>query len=518
VLRLRASKSAPAEAAGRRSADVADASLDRQDGETLGPFVRTLLETRLWWIRVGVVAAFAYLVVTWLARPWVGGDTAFVLDGSNAFLDCLSDGDLVACRHSGELDYWGLTSPIGDWPLLQHVPDFVSIGLGADAHDTRELVFVVLSVAGVVGAVALAWLVLRRIRQPAWFWGFLLVVLSGPLLVYARTTAGEALATGLLVCLVAAAVVRAPPPVIALAALGASLTKETSYPFIVALGVLGLVLASRRTELPIRRHLVWGAGGVAGAIVAASLFNVVRFGNVVNTNYLEPELHTPGVIRPLEYAFALVLSPNGGMLVYWVTASTLLLTACLLPLAFRSALRLDVRPALVLIAVIVALTLGFAAWWDPFGSVYGPRLTIPWILPLVLLALVAYGRSLGALAVRLLGPPWRLCVVFAVVFAFSLPHVGHLWEPEATGDFFNVETTPCEAPWREPGGDMWHSCQHERLWFGRTPMPLYSLQGVASVGGIVTSAVLAMAFLGCLVLLRDGLPHDVRRDEPRPPE
>jgi hypothetical protein len=470
--------------------------------------VRTLLDTRLWWVRVGVVAAFAYFVVTWIARPWVGGDTAFVLDGSNAFLDCLSGGDLVACRHSGELDYWGLTSPIGDWPLLQHVPDFVSIGLGADAHDTRELVFVLLSVVGVVGAVALAGLVLTRVRQPAWFWGFLLVVMSGPLIVYARTTAGEALATGLLVCLVAAAVLRAPPPIVALAALAASLTKETSYPFVAALGVLGLFLASRRTGLPIRRQLVWGAGGIAGAVVAASLFNVVRFGSVLNTNYLEPELHTPGITRPLEYALALFVSPNGGMVVYWLTASALLFTACLLPLGLRSGVHLDVRPALVLIAVIVALTIGFAAWWDPFGSGYGPRLTIPWVLPLVLLALVAYGPSLGDLAARLLAARWRLALVFGVVLAFALPHVGHLWEPEATGDFFAVEDAPCEAPWREPGGDAWHSCQHERLWFDRVPMPIYSLQGVASAGGVVTSAVLAIGLLGCLVLLRDDLQRE----------
>jgi hypothetical protein len=478
--------------------------------------VRTFLETPLWWVRVGVAAGFAYLVATWIARPWVSGDTAFVLDGSNAFLNCLSDGAFVACRHSGELDYWGLTSPIGDWPLLQHIPDLVAIELGADAHDTRELVLVVLSVAGVVGAVGSAWLVFRKIGQPAWFWGFLLVVLSGPLVVYARTTLGEALATGLLVCLVTAAVLRAPAPVVALAALAASLTKETSYPFVAVLGLLGLVLARSRTGEPIRWHVIWGASGVVSALVLTSLFNVVRFGNVLNTNYLHPELHTPGLMRPLEYALALVVSPNGGMVVYWLTASTLLLTACLLPLVFRSGMDLDVRPALVLIAVIGALTLGFASWWDPFGSAYGPRLAIPWVPPLVLLALVAYGPSLGDLFARLLAPSWRLLLVFVLVFAFTLPHVGHLWEPDATGDFFEVERPPCDAPWREGGVEAWHSCQHERLWFGRLPMPLYSLQGLATAGGVLTSAVLAVALLGCLILLRDGLriASDASRAQP----
>jgi hypothetical protein len=238
--------------------------------------------------------------------------------------------------------------------------------------------------------------------------------------------------------------------------------------------------------------------------VAASLFNVVRFGSVLNTNYLEPELHTPGVARPLEYALALVVSPNGGVAFAWPAATVLLLTACLVPLVLRSGRGLELRTALVLVGVMVALTLGFAAWWDPFGSGYGPRLTVPWVLPLVLLALVAYGPALGKLAARLLEPWWRLVVIFAVVFAFALPHVGHLWDPAATGRFFESEQPPCDAPWRG-GVAEWHECQRERLWFDRKPMPLHSVEGVANVGGVVTSVVLAGGLLGCLVLLRDGL-------------
>jgi hypothetical protein len=436
------------------------------------------------------------LVGLWAARPWVAGDTPFVWDGTNAFVDCVSRGDLVACRHRAELDYWGLTSPIGDWPLLQHIPDVIAVELGAQAHHTRELLFVALSIAGVVGSIALAGLVLTRLGQSGWFWGFLVVLLSGPLIAYARTTAGEALAAVLLVCLVAATLLRAPPAVIGLSALAACLTKETSYPFVAALGVLALVLARRRTGDSVRREVVWLAAGIVSAFTLASLFNVVRFGNVLNTNYLKPELHTAGVVQPLDYAAALFASPSGGMLVYWPAASVLLAAACLLPLLGRGS-RLDLRPSLVLIAVIVGLTLGFASWWDPFGGGYGPRFTLPWILPLVLLALVAYGDSLAGLTARLLAPVWRLLLVFAVVFAFALPHVGHIWRPESTARFFHDHK--CDAPWR--GFDVYHACQHERMWSGK-PMPLYSVEGVATTGGVVTSVFLAVALLGALALLR----------------
>lgn len=472
--------------------------------------LRRLVATPLWWVRVTVLTSFAFLAAVWVAHPLVVGDTPFVLDGTNAFLDCLAQRDLVACRLSEELSYWGLTSPIGDWPLLQHIPDAISVELGVTSHPARTRFLVVLSAAGIVGAVAMARVVLSRVGWSAWFWGFMLVVVSGPFLFYGRATAGEALAAGLLVCLVSATVLRAPPPVVALAALGASLTKETAYPFVAVLAVLGLVLARERTGERIRRHVVWGAAGVALGMVLASLFNVVRFGSVLNTNYLEPELRTPGLARPLEYALALLVSPNGGILVYWPAASAILIAACLLPL-LPAGRDLDLLPALTLIGVAVALTLGFAAWWDPFGSLWGPRLTLPWVLPLVLMGLVAYGRALGGLATRLLTPWWRLLVVFAVLFALALPHVGHMWRPQATEAFYADETPPCDAPWRG-GVEAWHACQHERLWFERLPLPVHSLEGIANVGGVVTSIAVALALLGCLILLRDELPRCLAKE------
>jgi hypothetical protein len=445
------------------------------------------------------IAVFLFMVVSWIARPWTAGDTPFVLDGTNALLGCLSDRDFVSCRMSEQLNYWGLMSPMGDWPLLQYIPDLASVGLGIDEHNDRERILSLLSVAGVAGSVGLAWLVLRRVGQAAWFWGFLLVALSGPIIAYGRSTAGEALATGLLVCLVAATTLRAPPPVVALAALAACLTKETAYPFVAALGVLGLVLARRRTGESIRSHVVWGAAGTAVAIVLASLFNVVRFGSVFNTNYLQPELHTPGIARKLEYALAIFVSPSGGLAFFWPAAVAVLVAACVAPLVLRRVR--DRRPALVLLAVTLALAIGFASWFTPFGwGGYGPRLATPWVFPLVLLALVAYGDVVGELAGRFLAPLWRAFLVLAVVVALALPHVGYLWKTSSIGGFF--AQTPCDAPYRV-GVAEFHACQHKQIWFDR-PMPLYAVKGVTTRGGAVTSLLLAAGLASCLFLLRDG--------------
>jgi hypothetical protein len=451
---------------------------------------------------VAVAASFVFLVAVWIALPWVSGDTPFVLDGSNAFLTCLSNHDYSACGYTGHLNYWGLMTSVGDWPLLQHVPDLISIGLGADGHAARTRVLELLSVAGVVASVVLAWVVLSRAGQRAWFWAFMLVVLSSPLLWYGRTTAAEALATGLLVCFVGATLIPAHPVVVGFAAIGAAWTKETSYPFIAALGVLGLVLAARRTGIRIRPHLISGAAGLAVGILTASLFNVVRYGKVISPNFFEAKLHTPGIARKFEYALGVLVSPSGGMFVFWPAASVLVLAACIL--AVRRRREVDPRPALVILAVILGLTIGFASWWTPFGwSAIGPRLALPWGLPLVLLTLVAYGDVLRPQVARLLGPPWRLLLVLAVVLAFTLPNIGTTWRPNATGAFFQQQHPPCDAPWRG-GVEKWNRCQHEQMWFDR-PMPLYGLHGVRSPGGAVTTALVALGLLGCLVLLRGEL-------------
>jgi hypothetical protein len=456
---------------------------------------------------VAAIGSLAYFVAISLARPFVGGDTPFVLDGTNAFLNCLSNHDYNACGYTGQLNYWGLMSPIGWWPLLQHIPDMITIGLGGDSHAARTRVLATLSVVGLVASVGLGWLVLRRYGRTAWFWAFLLVALSGPVLAFSRQTAGEMLAMGLLVGLVAAALLQAPPPVIAVAALLACWTKETSYPFIAALGVLGLILARRQSGRPIRPHLLWGAGGMVVAIVAASLFNVVRFGSVLNVNYLDHQLRTPGIWRKVEYTFAVFVSPSGGLLFFWPAAVALVAAACFVGLK-RGALT-----AIVLLASTAVLAVGFASWWTPFGwSGYGPRLQLPWVLPFVLLAIVAYGDALGPLVGKLLASPIRTLLVFVVVLACALPHIGYMWKFTSLDGYFAQENPPCNAPWRSAD---WYPCQDRLLWVHR-PMPLYTVRGVTTFGGAVTAVIVGLGLAGSLLLLREGLAAQPLRRERTP--
>ena len=398
---------------------------------------------------------------------------------------------------------------------MQYLPDLIATSLGVHGHPNRVRILALLGLAFLLLSVVLARKVLSRFGHREWFWGFVFVVLSGPLLAYANTSWGEVLGSGLLLTLVAAALLHAPPPLVALAAFGAALTKETAYPVVVALGLLGLVLARRRTATPITGHLAWGAAGVVLAFVLTSLFNVVRFGEILNTNYLRSEFHTPGVGRKLELAAGLLVSPNGGIFVFWTSASILVLAACFLPFARRIRRRrsdVDPRPALVLIVVSAAVILTLASWWTPFGWLaWGPRLSLPWVLPLVLLGLVAHGEQLTDLARRLVTPTWRLVLVALAFAALTLPHVGYLWQPEATAArFFSPDDPQCRGA--EPyGGPKHYACLREQTWV-RRPMLVDALPGLATPGGAATSAAVIIALLGSLIVLRDG----VQRVRPQP--
>jgi hypothetical protein len=455
---------------------------------------------RLMWVRGAVAASVFFIVALWIDGPKVAGDTPFVLDGTNAFTACLSRHELHACGFTGHLNVWGLMSPIGDWPLLQHTPDLIATQLGLSAHPDRVHVLVGLNIAAVIGGLLLARLVFVRMGQPFWFWAFVVVVISGPLLGYTSYSWGETFAAGVLVSFVCVTLLQPHPAFVFIAALGAALTKETSYPFVAVLGILGLVVARRRTGKPIRADVIAGTAGLAIGFTLASLFNIVRFGSVWNTNYLQSQLHTPGAARKLEYIAALFVAPNAGIVFFWPAAVAIVAVACFVPVARRQ----DARPALVLFGVIAALAIGLASWWTPFGwSAWGPRLTLRWVLPLVILALAAYGDTLAQWLSRVLTKTWRLLLVAATVLVFALPQVGYMWYPRAVSDFFTETRGPCALP--HPIGSAQHyACQHHDLWF-RTPALAYALRGLRKPGGAITAAVVAVGVLGSLVLVRQDL-------------
>ncbi len=231
--------------AGRRARACRREVVGEVDGRAAERVADAVVTAVRWARRSAVIGAFVFLVVVWIAMPWVSGDTPFVLDGSNAFLTCLSQPRLLGCGYTGAAELLGLDD-FGRGLAADATHSRPDLDRSSERTATRRVtrVLELLSVTAVGATVVLAWIVLSTASaSAAWFWAFMLVLLSSPLFWYARTTAAEALATGLLVCLCRRDRTAGSSRLVGLAAVGAAWTKETSYPFIVALGVLGLVLA-----------------------------------------------------------------------------------------------------------------------------------------------------------------------------------------------------------------------------------------------------------------------------------
>ncbi len=444
---------------------------------------------------LAVALGAAGIVVVWLARPERGGDTGPLQTGSEALSRCLADLDLVHCTGHG---------PVDPFPVLQHLPDLAAHVVGL-SYDERARLLAGLSAAGIVAAAAAAWVVLRRIGLPEWRWGFLLVAASGPTLAYGNTTWGEMLATGLMTLFVAACLLPARPVLVGLSALGAGVTKETGFVFVAALGLVALLLARDRSGRVIRRHVVFGAGGLAVALAASAGLNVLRYGTPRNAYYLDPGLRTTTVEKVAELAAGLFVAPNGGILPFWPLATILVASLLALPLvraARRATSWREAWPAPALLAVVAGLTFGLATWWAPFGWwAWGPRLSLPWVLPILLVGVAAFGAALTPPLARLLASRAGFAGVALLTIVAAAPHLGLVWRPGTVGDFFfRAETAACPGGGPPPTPE-YYACLSERMWT-RHPILLDALGGVATAGGALTAVLVALVVVGCLLRFR----------------
>ena len=453
--------------------------------------------------RLAVAAAFAWLTVVWVTHRVVGGDTPWLVDGTDALAGCLSRHDFDACGFTGKLDAAGQMSAVGPYPLLQYVPDYLARWVGA-THDTRYTFLALLSTVAVLAVLALAWFVLSRIGEGAWFWAFVLVVLTGPLIVYANTTWGELLAAGLLVCLVAAVVVTRP-------AAGRRRCRLRGV------SDEGDVVPVRRSDCGTRARAGVaphgrfdsraprlgrrGPGRCGGRCLP---FQPRAFRDA-----REHELSAAGVPRSARSSAGVLCGPvrrseRRHPPLLGDPRASCWAGSCSPRSPDGGSERFDRWVAVVLTVIAAGITLSLAMWWAPFGWIaWGPRLSLPWVLPLLLLALVAFGTAARPFAARLLATPWRLLVVAAAVLALTLPHVGYLWRPQTTTEFFAHRSERCTSS-RPFGSNAYYTCLREQMWTQR-PIMNDALSGLGRVGGAFTALLVAAAVVGSLVLLREGI-------------
>ncbi|WP_254459196.1 hypothetical protein [Xanthomonas sacchari] len=235
--------------------------------------------------------------------------------------------------------------------------------------------------------------------------------------------------------------------------------------------------ASAQRRDGVRLALIAAGAGVAVGLCVVLGYNLLRYHSLLPLAYLEEARQTqPSWGTSAGFLVGSVLSPNGGVLVFW----TLGLTAAFVGWRVLG-LRAD-RDTLA-IAVLAALIslIGFARWWAPFGwSSWGNRLMIqPMLAVLVagLLALrpvsVATDRRMAwvvlALAPTLL---WSAYYVSLPYLAARADMIGEtMWPAQQCERMKQAMQEPASQQlglsfWRS---DTYYSCATERMLYVPRP-------------------------------------------------
>ncbi len=277
------------------------------------------------------------------------------------------------------------------------------------------------------------------------------------------------------------------------------------YAFVAALGLLALLLARRRSGCPVRRHILVGGAGLVlvGRRRSRAEPHPLRDApqRVLPRSRPPDDQRREGSRargRPLRRA-------ERWRAPFWPLAT--LLVAMLLAAPVVRAVRgasswREAWPSAALLLVVARPHRRAGHLVGPVRLVgLGPRLSLPWVLPILLVAV-------AALRIRALtlprprphpgGRPRRGAILVVVA---ALPHVGLVWRPRTIGDFFfRAETAACPGGGPPPTPE-YYDCLGERMWT-RHPILLDALGGVGTPGGIVTVALVTLVVVGCLLRFR----------------
>jgi hypothetical protein len=438
--------------------------------------------------------------------PGLSGDTVALVHGAHTIYYCLSHGITSYCDRQAQfvpgsaatLKAHGVVQgAVAPYPLFQYVPAFILTRLGMSDPNVYQA-FSVISLIAFFGVVTLCgWTAARTGRR----WApvvTVLILITSPLIYYSWLTFGESLAAFLIVLLAVAALRRWSPLAIALCALSATLTKETVFPIIALLGVAAL-WATPIARRPLRRgHWIGLATGVVAGVVVAAAFNWFRYHQLTNYTYGQSFEQVPGVPRRLGLSVALWISPNGGVVDFWLLAAAVavgLVAIVALSLIRRPISVARLLPAGALVVCLLLLTGTLASWFAPFGWVaWGPRLMLPPLPAIILIALVVYADDVEAVMRPMLATGWRVGLVALVVVAFALPQINVLYANAIVGGLFAPDGTCPVSASVQADPTYYYRCIDHWAW-GRHWILLDSFKAFDHLGGVLFALACAAAWV-----------------------
>jgi len=453
----------------------------------------------------------AILWLGWLLQPWFAA-TLFIAwylwqvpsqwqyDSMELYRGC-----------RGILDWMQGRSPtVGitrQFPLFQYISGVAAMwavkrGMLVNIY----VIWCTCSLLGLAGIIIVFHRVAKHMNRPAVGWAIMVIMLSGPLLMYAHCTFNELVAAFLILCFTAAVTGSTGPVVCASLFWLGGITKETA-PAILAVIWIGTMWIHRSQQN--RRRLLTQGIALAIALIATiatnASFNFLRYRTVWNLNYLQPhELIRPWSWRA-QYCLALWLSPSGGIVMFWPTLIIPMIGVMVVALRKRQ----SAAPAAMVAIILGGLTWGLSGWYTPFGwEAWGPRLMLPWMPAALLILLRAYPDACGRF-VDLCVRDHRVFVITATISCVcALPHVMAAAEPRVVGPFFDND-------WRFPHGasplqpEQYYAQNLYLAWQKMPPLLLrpllYEVTPLQVTEAICFIAALLMLLRQCQI--QNGLSH-----------
>lgn len=344
-------------------------------------------------------------------------DTNRLVFGAQGIIACISEGIFTDCTSK---------HPTADFSPLQYLPAIPLELMGVPPLRTGRIL-------GYLSIVAFLLMLrtltrnLSNLERSASITARI-VLLTGPLLWYSRSSFGETLAAWItLHFAVACARPRTSSRMVSSWFFVAALSKETAFPFLALLG-----WAAR----PQKHRLLPLLAGAALSLAVNLSFNQFRYGTWANAINMQPLYRVPDLTSQISNFLGIWFSPTSGLLFFW--PSFVILLGWGIFHIWKTNEDRWLAPAVAL--TLGGLTTGFSLWFAPFGWCgWGPRLILPWLPALIFLILRSSTPSIQNFA-RLLSDRKLFHAVLAGLVLVSVPQYLILFSQKTLDKFFFPET------------------------------------------------------------------------------
>jgi hypothetical protein len=373
------------------------------------------------------------------------GDSIALVQSSQALFECAKNGTFYGCQGANQFG------------VPQHFIAMALIVLNVSSDQ-------ILSILGILNLICFIFiniLLWRNLKGRQRMLG-LVVLLSGPVIVYAGSTFSEMLQCFLFILFVFG-VKNSWRKTTLISGFLAATTKESA---IIVLLIVALVLVFHENRKLNRDFLIRTTASVSGLFIGfagISGFNMWKFGSFKNAIYSDPQLFTHNFRTVTNSLFGIWFAPGGGLVIFWPIAACLIVGVPLF--ALKGISNKKVFLSLGVLSAVASTSLMLATWFSPFGWVaWGPRLLMPTAFMLAIVVILTFEVELQIILDWLsVKSFYSQCIKTAIIIS-SLASYGVLTNNRAYDKFFAGDGI-CPEPFIIQGDKRYfYECLSHYMW------------------------------------------------------